>query len=563
MFFEALDKPNINDESSRNCQDADVSKGLGRMKGSLSTRPGRFLFNEQRRLEERRVEFDVDALKRAAETHLGRGKITSLTKLAEGGVNRVFLLTTEDGFQAIAKIPYKITVPNHYTTASEVATTDFLRSKGIPVPYIFGWSADPNNPVGVEYIIMEKASGIPLETKWFNLSKDERLPLVTSLVDIEKKLFAIPFGHFGSIYYRTDVPSDLQQDLYIKDAVSSADERFCIGPTADYMFWYGKRAELEVDRGPWKTPSDYLTSIGKREYEWTLKYGKPRPVRFPHVVNFEGINSPDDHIRLLSQYWPWLPTYLVEIPTEISTAQPCVTQILLLETYLYARKHTRSRVLSIGNMLLCLHCSLPRDTLQCFRALIAPPPRTLEKPTLPDNYDSLSPDQKLAVDEIYRRRALHYIYMAFTGGLNEPHLAGMTDPRVLVTQHLVERAEKKWSGDIFSLKGALIRIKENWDCFNERLPEPIPCPISFPESEITGYYEQEQTWFEMNLLVEHWKSELQGVNDDGWVRAEAYDEAVQKNAEIKQGLLNDSDTEEERQYVLQQWPSQDHEEDPN
>lgn len=132
---------------------------------------GRFLFNEQGRLGERRVQFDVDALKRAAETHLGRGKVTHLPKLAEGGFNRVFLLTTADGFQAIAKIPYKITVPHRYTTAREVATTDFLRAKGIPVPRIFGWSADPNNPVGVEYIIMEKASGIPLETRWFSLSK--------------------------------------------------------------------------------------------------------------------------------------------------------------------------------------------------------------------------------------------------------------------------------------------------------------------------------------------------------------------------------------------------------
>lgn len=146
-----------------------------------------------------------------------------------------------------------ITVPKHYTTASEVATTDLLRSKGIPIPRILGWSADPNNSVGAEYIIMEKASGIPLETRWFNLSKQERHHLVTSLVDIETKIFDIPFGHFGSIYYRNDVPSNLRQDLYAEStnsAMSSADERFCIGPTTDYMFWYGKRAELGIDRGP-------------------------------------------------------------------------------------------------------------------------------------------------------------------------------------------------------------------------------------------------------------------------------------------------------------------------
>lgn len=178
-----------------------------------------------------------------------------MQKFAEGGFNRIFLLTTEDGSQAIAKIPYKISVPKYYTTASEVATTKFLQSKGIPVPRILGWSSDADNAVGVEYIIMEKATGIPLETRWFNLSKEERHYLVTSLVDIEKQLFDIPFGHYGSIYFRKDVPLELQQNLYSNGtdaAISSADDQFCIGPTTDYMFWYGKRGKMGIDRGPCK-----------------------------------------------------------------------------------------------------------------------------------------------------------------------------------------------------------------------------------------------------------------------------------------------------------------------
>ncbi|KAK2809204.1 hypothetical protein FQN50_004040 [Emmonsiellopsis sp. PD_5] len=514
---------------------------------------GRFLYNEQRRLEERRVNFDIAALKHAAEQHVGRGKITNLRKLAEGGFNRVFLLTTEDGSQAVAKIPYRITVPKHYTTASEVATTDLLRSKGIPVPRILGWSADPNNSVGAEYIIMEKASGIPLETRWFNLSKQERLHLVTSLVDIETKLFDIPFGHFGSIYYRNDVPSNLQQDLYAEStnpAISSADERFCVGPTADYMFWYGKRAELGIDRGPCndfqtrpslpylsegelieyppgKTPKAYLIAVGERECEWTKRYGKPRPVRFPHVVNFEGIKSPHDHIRLLNQYMAVAPYLLGGDPSS----------------------------------------ELNRPTLRhpghppILQSPDHPPPQALEKPVLPDDYDSLNPEEKSQADELHRRRVLFYLYTVFNGGLNQRHLSGMRDPRVLLTQHLVERAEKQWSGDNFSLKGALIRITENWDHFSASLPEPVPCPISFTRSEIDMHYEQEPTWFQMNSLVEYWKSELQGLSDDGWVRTEAYEDVMKKNMELKQVLLDGSDTPEEERCVQEQWPFQDHEEE--
>ncbi|EGE01928.1 phosphotransferase enzyme family protein [Trichophyton equinum CBS 127.97] len=503
----------------------------------------RFLYNEQRRLEERRVSVNVAALKDTAEKYVGHGKIACLQKLVEGGFNRIFLLTSEDGFQTIAKIPYTITVPKKYTTASEVATTDLLRSKGVSVPRIFGRSADANNPVGVEYIIMEKASGIPLETRWFDLSKHERHYLVTSLVDIEKKLFDIPFGNFGIIYYKSDLPPDLQLDLYMSDTdpvMVSKDERFCIGPTTDYMFWYGQRADLEIYRGPWKTPKDYLISIGKREYEWTKRYGRSRPMKFPHVVHFEAINSPNEHIKHLNQYMEVAP-YLLGSDSHTELSCPLL-------------RHPDWQHATLLPLLLATgHPPL-------FQSPDQPPPRTLEKPSLPDNHESLDPEQKSQADELYRRRTLFYIYMAFNGGLNKKHLSGMKDPRVLLSQHLVERAEKQWSGDVFSLKGALIRIYENWHLFNAHLSEPVPCPISFTQSEVDAYYEQEPTWFEMNGLVEYWKSELGGLGDDGWVRTEAYEDTLKKSMELKQVLLEGSDAPEEERCVQEQWPFQDHEE---
>ncbi|PGH15924.1 hypothetical protein AJ79_02091 [Helicocarpus griseus UAMH5409] len=178
-----------------------------------------------------------------------------------------------------------------------------------------------------------------------------------------------------------------------------------------------------------------------------------------------------------------------------------------------------------------------------------PPPQTLEKPTLPDDYELLGSEEKSQADELHRRRVLFYLYMVFNGGLNGRHLAGMRDSRVLLTQHLVERAEKQWSGDTLSLKGALIRISENWDHFSTSLPDPVACPISFSKSEVDTHYEKEPTWFQMN-----------GIGDDGWVRAEDYEDAVKKNVELKQILLDGSDMPEEVRCVQEQWPFQDHDE---
>jgi hypothetical protein len=36
----------------------------------------------------------------------------------------------------------------------------------VPVPKVLAWNADPSNPVGAEYIIMEKAAGCQLVKKW-------------------------------------------------------------------------------------------------------------------------------------------------------------------------------------------------------------------------------------------------------------------------------------------------------------------------------------------------------------------------------------------------------------
>lgn len=328
------------------------------------------------RLQERYVEFNVAALKEAVSKHTGRGKVTQLVKLAEGGFNRVFLLTLDNDFSVIVKIPFKISIPKKYATASEVATLEFLRLKGIPVPKVYGWSATADNEVGTEYIVMERASGNGLDTdsKWFELTKKERLTLVTDVVNIEKKLFDIPFGAIGSLYFKKDLPKEMQADLYapgISD-VDGDSETFCIGPILDYMFWYGKRAEMELDRGPCKfsfglilypaligiegrDPLKYLQAISRRELRWIKEFGKPLERKFPYNSEFSRYVAPDSHSALLEKFSAITPYLLPSNPQDLRnrptlrhpgksrirytiihiTEMLAMQQILLLKTYLF------------------------------------------------------------------------------------------------------------------------------------------------------------------------------------------------------------------------------------
>lgn len=47
-------------------------------------------------------------------------------KFREGEHNKVFLLVLDNGAEVVAKIPNPNAGPPHYTTASEVATMDFV-----------------------------------------------------------------------------------------------------------------------------------------------------------------------------------------------------------------------------------------------------------------------------------------------------------------------------------------------------------------------------------------------------------------------------------------------------
>lgn len=162
---------------------------------------GRFLFNEKCPLQERHVPFHVKALFKAAEHSLSKehGKIVGISKLGEGGFNRVFDLVSEDVFESIAKILYHSAVPKYFATASEAATLTYLRKKGIPVPRVYGYCANAENPVGAEYILMEKAQGTSLQDTWHTLKDKEIAKLVYSYVQMEQKLFKLPFSATGKL----------------------------------------------------------------------------------------------------------------------------------------------------------------------------------------------------------------------------------------------------------------------------------------------------------------------------------------------------------------------------
>ena len=171
--------------------------------------------------------------------------VVSLSKLAEGGFNRTFLITLRDDFQMVARIPYPATVPKYYAVASEVATMDFLRSSGLPVPQVYGYSPVSDNAAKTEYIFMEFMRGTKLSDVWLELGESDIVSLLRQLAQLESQMMSISFPAGGSLYYAHDL-----EKVAGKAAIPLKDERFCVGPDTRLPMWYGRRSQLDVDRGP-------------------------------------------------------------------------------------------------------------------------------------------------------------------------------------------------------------------------------------------------------------------------------------------------------------------------
>lgn len=89
--------------------------------------------------------------------------------------------------------------------------------------------------------------------------------------------------------------------------------------------------------------------------------------------------------------------------------------------------------------------------------------------------------------------------------------------------------------------------------------ENFECPIGFSEQEISEQTENEPMWYNLNMLVNHWRDELGGLSEEGWVRTEQYDSAVKRNRSLRAEFA-EGGSADELEKINRGWPFQDQEE---
>ncbi|KAI7154284.1 Uracil-regulated protein [Hortaea werneckii] len=214
---------------------------------------GRWLWNEESRLQERYKKFNIPGLKSLAAKACGAHSCIGMVKLAEGGFNKNLRLTMDNGAVVIARIPTPVVGSISKVLASEVATMDFVGNVlDIPVPRVIAWDGETANAAGCEYILMEEVKGESLGATWPGMELDEKFKIVEEIVPVQKKLQSVTFSRFESLYYKSDAVGD------------SAKDRFVIGPLAEKSFWQPEQTDAGIDRGLCSSAQSYLRAISKR-----------------------------------------------------------------------------------------------------------------------------------------------------------------------------------------------------------------------------------------------------------------------------------------------------------
>ncbi|KZT03136.1 uncharacterized protein LAESUDRAFT_762129 [Laetiporus sulphureus 93-53] len=420
-----------------------------------------------------------------------------------------------DGFQMVARIPYPATIPKYFTIANEVATMALLRSSGLPIPEVYGYSPAPDNAAGTEYIFMEFVEGTSLSDIWFGLGEGDIISISRQLAELESKMMSIAFPAGGSLYYAKDL-----EKVAGRPGIPLEDEHFCVGPDTRLPLWYGRRSQLDVDRGPYESAEAALVRGAEKELAYLEQFGRPL-LPFQRVRR-EGYRyqeqPPSDHIENLHRY--------LLIASSLIPRNPALGHFCI--------RHPDPQPSNIINY---------DDPISQF----------MTRPSLPENLDDLDETQQSREKELYRRRLVHYHYVKNTEEYNELHYVALTEAMGMLRRRLFCYASDPWEGETLALKVALIEATENWETLTGGGP---PCPVVFDAEDVRETMELDAEQRGADETLEACRNMI-GCGPEGWAPTERYEEVMTRSKQLKEDTLAEARSEEERAQIAAHWPLDD------
>ncbi|KAG2066529.1 hypothetical protein BDR04DRAFT_1081817 [Suillus decipiens] len=185
-----------------------------------------------------------------------------LEKMAEGGYHKVYDILGSDGASLNAVVRVASPAFPKDKLESEVATCKMIAAfTNIPVPRIYAWNSDASNPVGAEFMILDKIKGTPASHNWDNLPEKVKKTIVSQVARYFLEIFSLRFESAGSLYLSPLLP------------------QFQVGPIISTPFYRALDGVVRVpdvpmsknvdpNRGPFSTVTEYLSSNLRAELDF-------------------------------------------------------------------------------------------------------------------------------------------------------------------------------------------------------------------------------------------------------------------------------------------------------
>ncbi|KAN0081905.1 Phosphotransferase enzyme family domain containing protein [Elaphomyces granulatus] len=171
-----------------------------------------------------------------------QGQKVVVSFLTQGAFNKIYNLQV--GNQTFI-MRVSLPVDPQYKTLSEVATLDWVqRFTSLPVPVVISYQANQDNPLGFEWILMEKMPGKRLADAWMSMQFSAKEQLVRKFVAYSSCLFKNQLCGIGNIYPDSSI---LPRSPVVKRIVSM-------------QFFWGDHILQDVPRGPFCSGRDWIFS---------------------------------------------------------------------------------------------------------------------------------------------------------------------------------------------------------------------------------------------------------------------------------------------------------------
>jgi len=123
----------------------------------------------------------------------------------------------------------------------------------MPVPKVHAWCSHAQDSlVKAEYILMEKATGVPLQSIYSEMNLKERWTLVQALAKYQQSWAEASFHQYGSLYYEQDLRTVPPEKPSPRSNEATRSTGLTIGPTTGIEWNEYEALQVQFDRGPCK-----------------------------------------------------------------------------------------------------------------------------------------------------------------------------------------------------------------------------------------------------------------------------------------------------------------------